>query len=159
MKKWCLIIGGIILAIFLCIYFFSESEYSTIPELREAFISDVNEALMDPNNEIRKRIESAHKTVTVKKAYISSCTIRTIDGSNNTGKNYSNIAEVDFTVHTAWDGVFHKNGYTDLQIVLDCHNGEVNVKKAGIVDTNAWVNTEDPEFWYAVGVAVGTLLL
>lgn len=168
MKKSYLVVGILVVAVlYLLIFgnpFSSLSGQSTVSEptvaeFQKDFCRKVDKELSSRDNDIRKRIEAAHATVTVKDAYVSFCRMTTRDGSDNAGRNGSNISNVNFTIHTVWDGIFHKNGYTDLQIVLDVHGDKADVRTSEIVDTNAMINVEDPNFWYAVGATTAILLL
>ena len=142
----------------LLIFYSCGSSPQTLEEYQQECIQSMNKALQDPNNAIKQRIESAHKTVVVTSAHVTRCEATTIDGSNNAGVDGSNIASLKLNIMTRWDGMIHKNGYTVFSIEYDLSGGEYKVKNAGIIETNALVNTEDPEFWYAVGYAAGYLL-
>ena len=127
----------------------------TLEEYKQECIQSVNKELQNPKNAIKQRIESAHKTVVVTSAHVTYCEATTIDGSNNAGVNGSNISSLKLNIMTRWDGMIHKNGYTVFSIEYDLSGGKFEVKNAGIIETDALVNTEDPEFWYGVGYAVG----
>lgn len=157
-KKY--VIGGIVIGIILLLLIFGNpfATGMSVDRYRQNFISKADKVLKNPNHELRRRIERAHATVTVRRAYVSSCEIETRDGSSNAGKHGENIAKLGYIIHTVWDGKFHKNGYTDLLIVLDYWNGEASVRTAKIVGSNALINVESPEFWGEVA-AIGLLLL
>ena len=150
------------LAIFvigIVIFYFSGSRPQTLEAYKQECIQSINQALKDPNNAVKQRIESAHKTVVVTSARVTYCEATTIDGSNNAGVNGSNIASLKLNIMTRWDGMIHKNGYTVFSIEYDLSGGNCEVKNAGIIETDALVNTENPEFWYGVGCAAAYLLL
>ena len=163
------IIGGIV-AVFIiwgaCSLFsspsakaLSEEKIITVQEYSEAVQRNINTALSNPNHGVRKRIESAHGTVTTTSAYVSKIQVLTKNGSNNAGKDGSNVREVNMNIMVRWDGVFHKNGYTEFYISLDTASTQVHVNEAKIVKTNALINMEDPNFWFEVGTGIGLLLL
>ncbi len=159
MKKSRLVIGIIAAVILFLLIFGNPFSSPTIAEFKRDYIQRVDKELRKPNNKFRESIESAHKTVTVKDAYISSCTVTTRDGSNNAGRKGSNISTIDLKIHSVWDGKFHKNGYTDLRVILDFHEGKGTVRNAEIVATNALINTKSPYFWSRVGVIKALLIL
>lgn len=126
----------------------------TVEDVRREIVSGVNNGLNDPNHPIRKIVENAHLTVDVKNAYVLKCEIDTLDGSANAGRNCDNISQIKLTIRLVWDGIFHFNGKTDFETVYSS-TGEL--VSAGIVQTDALVNTEDPEFWFDVGYVIGEL--
>lgn len=129
---------------------FSNSE-ETVAEYRSRIEQKLNTELNNPSNSVRRRVESAHGTVLVKSANISAISVRTKDNSDNAGENGSNVSELKVTVMTRWDGILHKDGYTEFNIVYDMSAQKPYVKEAGIVKTNAQINFEDPNFWFSVG--------
>ena len=128
----------------------------SVGEYSKRLEQKLNKDLSDPNNAVRRRVESAHGTVDVTSAYISKIRIVTKDGSDNAGVDGSNVSEVHVNIMTYWDGIFHKDGYTEFYANIDMASGQPKGKKAGIVRTNAWINMEDPEFWLSVA---GCLIL
>ena len=152
---------GIIISVLIiwggCKLFSNSGE--TVAEYSQRIEKELNVELADPGHQVRKYIEAAHGTVTVKSANVSAISVRTKDDSDNAGKNGSNVREVKVTIITYWDGIFHKNGYTEFAINFDMSAKEPRVKEYDIVKTNAQINMADPKFWYSVGVAIGTLLL
>lgn len=115
----------------------------TVADVRSELVSEINSALRDPNDPIRKFVEDAHVTVDITSANVLKCEIDTIDGSSNAGRNWENIAQIKLTIRLYWDGVFHKGGKTDFQVV---YAADGTLVSAGIVQTDAVVNTEDPDF-------------
>jgi len=136
-----------------------ESAGETVAEFREAAEQEINKALSDSSHNLRRYVENAHKTVTVHTAFVSDLRIITKDGSTNAGVEGNNIRRINLEITTRWDGIIHKNGYTVIGIEIENINGEGKVTSAGIIRTNATVNTEDPNFWYEVGAAAALLLL
>ncbi len=135
------------------------SNVQTVEEYQQECIESLNKELQDPKNPVIQRIENAHGTVKVTSAQVSYCKASTIDGTNNAGKNGSNISALQIQITTRWDGIFQKNGYTVFFMDFDTNHGKLNLRNAGITETNALVNTEDPDFWYGVGYLTGALLL
>ena len=130
----------------------------TVAEFREQAEQEINKALSSPSHDLRKYVENAHKTVTVHTAYVSDLQITTKDGGNNAGVEGKNIRRIHLEITTRWNGMIHKNGYTVVGVDLENINGEGKVTNAGIIRTDALINTEDPKFWYEVGTAVALLL-
>lgn len=136
----------------------------TLAQYEEKCKNEINRELQKPTGELRKslssRVENAHKTVTVKNAYVSQFIATTTDGRDVVFVDNPNISEVVMRITTKWDGIFHRNGFTDLEIVYRmAENNKMDIISCKIVDTNASVNTEDPNFWYKVGAVAGALIL
>lgn len=131
----------------------------TVAEFRETAEKEINAALSSSDHDLRRRVENAHKTVTVHSAYVSDLRLTTKDGSSNAGVDGNNIRRINLEITTRWDGIFHKNGYTVIGIEIENISGEWKVTSAGITRTDAMINTEDPNFWYEVGAAAALLLL
>ena len=62
------------------IFYSCGSSPQTLEEYQQECIQSMNKALQDPNNAIKQRIESAHKTVVVTSAHVTRCEATTIDG-------------------------------------------------------------------------------
>ena len=120
----------------------------TVAEFREAAEQQLNKDLATPGHGLRQYVENAHKTVTVHTAFVSDLKITTKDGSDNAGVQGSNIRRIHLEITFRWDGIIHKNGYTVVGFEIENINGEGKVTSAGIVRSDALVNTEDPEFWF-----------
>lgn len=133
-----------------------DSFSDTVPLYKNFLINSANNNLSNENNGIRRRVENAHGSVRVKTAYVRSCDIQTTDGSNYAGNAGNNIQSFVLRIMTRWDGVIHKNGFTELKYVFVRRQDSFDVLSAEIVRTDALVNVEDPNFWIAVG---GALLL
>lgn len=136
----------------------------TLAQYEQKRRNEINRELSKPSGELRQalfsRVKKAHKTVTVKQAYVSKFMATTTDGRDVVFVDNSNISEVTMQITTRWDGIFHKNGFTDLEIVYRmAENNKMDIISCKIVDTNASVNTEDPNFWYKVGAVAGALIL
>lgn len=128
-----------------------EQTVETVWDVKRGIISIYNDALKDPNHRVRKQVEKAHLTVDVKNAYVLKCEIDTFDGSTNAGRNLDNISLIKLTIHTVWDGIFQKNGTTDVQVVISSPAGESVSVSTRILQSNSRVNREDPGFWKEVG--------
>lgn len=124
-------------------------EQQTIDRFRDCFVQKTNDELADSQSNLRKYIEDAHLTVAVTKAYVKQCKVSTVDGSNLVGCDGSNVDEIELEIRFFWDGVIQKDGHTDLRIVLDYRANKV--LSAEFLDSNALLNTEDPEFWIGLG--------
>ena len=167
-KGKVLVIGAALMLCFACIGVvsifsdstcertFSDSTYErTVSDFRAECIRDFNKDLSRSNSKLRKFIEYAHVTVTVKSANITRCEVTTIDGTEKAGKNNSNIAEVSMLIRFLWEGIID-TGYTDLRILWDAQSN--SIIKSKIEYTTAWINTQDPDLWWNVGYAIGTII-
>jgi hypothetical protein len=124
----------------------------SVEEYRAAVIAEMNRNLALSDNAVRKKIEDAHLTVTAKDASVTSCDIRTVDGSDRAGKNGSNVAEIDCVITVKWDGWIQHDGFTEFEIVYD--NQTKTVKETKYLRSNALINIDTID-WSAVGYAVG----
>ena len=131
------------------------SKVRTVADYRAETMRDVEAELSKPDSKLKKRIEDAHLTVTVKSTSVVRCDVTTVDGSDRVGKDDSNIAKVSLLIRFNWEGIIDR-GYTDLQIVYDVRNDRL--EKSEIDHTTALVNVEDPTFWYGVGTIISSLL-
>lgn len=127
----------------------------TVDDYKAEIIQSVNEDLAKADSKLKKRIEDAHLTVTVKSTCIVRCDVTTFDGSDKAGKDDDNIDKVSVLVRFNWEGQFLGSGYTDLLIAYDVHNDRL--LKSEIDHTTAIINVEDPNFWWDVGVSLGIL--
>lgn len=127
----------------------------TVSDYEAETIREINEELSKPDSKLKKRIEDAHLTVTVKSTEIVRCDVTTVDGSENTGRDDSNIDKVSMLIRFNWEGFIDK-GYTDLCIEYDVQNKRL--LKSEIDHTTALVNVENPSFWYDVGYIIGAAL-
>lgn len=141
----------------LCALGMGESEM-TVAEYRDAMELAINKDLSTPGHNLHQYVENAHVTVKVYSAYVSNFQVTTKDGSNSAGVDGSNIWRIYLEITTCWDGVIDKNGSTVIGFEIENINGEHQVTKAGIVHTDAMVNTEDPNFWFKVGATLAYLL-
>ena len=120
------------------------------------FVASVNAELANPSSEYRQYIENAHVTVTVKSARVIQSEIHTVDGTDATGENHSNIAMISLLIRFDWEGIT-ESGYSDLRVVIDVPQRRITERK--IVDTSAMVDITDFGFWVDVGsVFLGLLL-
>ena len=153
-----LIVAGIAIAVFLCFSACGDGgvvdRSISIEQYKQNVINDFNQKLTKSDDNLRRRVENAHGTVTVKKAYVSTCDVVMRDSSMKVKKNESNVAQVSLVITFCWDGVFHKNGYTKLRLVLDNAGNEWVLRSARIIETDALINMEDPEFWMGVGLLI-----
>ena len=127
----------------------------TVSDYRAETMRDVEAELSKPDSKLKKRIEDAHLTVTVKSTRVVRCDVTTVDGTDRSGKDDSNIARVSLLIRFNWEGIIDR-GYTDLQVVYDVRNDRL--EKSEIDHTTALVNVEDPTFWYGVGSIIGSML-
>lgn len=105
--------------------------------------------------EIVKRVEDKHGTVTVKNVQVKHFSIQTVDGGNLVHGDGENISEYKLVLRFWWDGIIHENGHTDIGFVLD---NDGKCVKTWTDDTDALIDLEDPNFWYGVGAALGSML-
>ena len=127
----------------------------TVSDYRSEVMRDINAELSKPDSKLKKRIEDAHLTVTVKSTSIVRCDVTTKDGSDKAGKDDSNIDKVSMLIRFKWKGIID-TGFTDLLLEYDVGNDRL--LKSEIDNTTALVNAEDPSFWWDVGATVGALL-
>ena len=132
-----------------------QSQPETAAQCKEKMVQNLNAELENPDCNVRKFIEDAHLTVKVSKAYVMSCDIKTLDGSDSAGVDGSNVQELDFTVRFFWEGMVD-DGHTDAEFVIDIKAGKV--LKAEIKESTALVNVTGSDFWYNVGLGFGALL-
>ena len=156
MKKQLLYGGGGVAAIIAIIIFAFSSSGESVEQYKKKATSEINAALQDKTHAIRKRIEQAHMTVTVKTARVTGFDVTTLDGSDKAGKNGSNIKTTTIEITAYWDGLIHKDGFTEFVIEYDVQYDKVVSAKIG--RTNALFNAEEVN-WYEVGTVIGTLLV
>jgi len=155
-KRQLLYGGGGVAAIIAIILFAFSSSGESVEQYKKKATAEIDAALQDKTHAIRKRIEQAHMTVTVKSARVTGFNVTTLDGGNKAGKNGSNIKTTNIEITAYWDGVFHKDGFTEFAIEYDVQYQKV--VNARIGRTNALFNAEEVN-WYEVGTAIGTLLM
>lgn len=139
-------IGIVLLAVALLFMLSRCSGEKTVADFRSELVRKFNGELASPGSPLRKRIERAHGTVTVKSAHVVRCDLATFDGSNRAGENGENIRGCNILLRFEWEGVIDK-GYTDLRAIYDGANDRWH---AEIDYTTAAINFEDPEFWGSV---------
>lgn len=134
---------------------FSVVETKSVEQYRSEIVHTMNSVLKDKDNHLHRRVESAHGTVTVYKAFVSHCEIVMHDTSGRVKKDESNVKQIRMEITFYWNGIIHQGGHTVLRLILDNAGDEWMINTAKIVETDALVNTEDPDFW----IGVGSLLL
>ena len=117
----------------------------TISDYRAEKIRRVETELSKPDSKWKKLIEDAHLTVTVQSTRIIRCDVKTIDGSDKTGKDNSNIDKVSIMIRFNWQGQVFGPGYSDLRIEYDGQNDKVLTSK--IVETSAKFTIDDDLLW------------
>ena len=146
-----LLIGGFV--------WWANREY-TVAEFCQKAEQKINMSLQSDDSPIKRKVENAHLTVTVRDAYVSSMRVTTKDGSNSAGDaTGSNVRSMKVTITTKWDGLFHKNGTTIVDLSYERVRDKWQVTDAKITYTDAWINIEDPEFWFVVGSALVVFLI
>jgi len=131
------------------------SKERAVSDYRAEAIRDVEAELSEPDSKLKKRIEDAHLTVTVKSTKVVRCDVTTVDGTDRAGKDDSNIDKVSLLIRFYWEGIVD-TGYTDLRLEYDVKNDRLI--KSEIDYTTALVNAEDPSFWHGVGAIIGSML-
>jgi len=124
------------------------------PPTVEEFLQEHRKAFADDlltNKKWANFVEGLHLTVTCKAATLRSLKATTIDGSDNAGFDGDNISEIDMIVTFQWDGVITKDGYTDVEIVLDYQNGRI--LRQDVLDSNALINTMNID-WKSLGATL-----
>ncbi len=134
-----------------------EHKVRTIDDVRAELKRDLEQELSSSSlgQKLKKRIENAHITVTVTSTKVVRVDVATIDGSELAGENDKNVKSKSALIRFNWQGIVDP-GYTDLLITHDVVNDRWDSK---IDYTTAIFNTEDPDFWWDVGVLIGTALL
>ena len=127
----------------------------TVEEFRQEVITSLNAELAKSDCPAWKRIEEAHGTVTVYSAKVKSITVDTLDGSNYADEG-RNVSTVTMELEFHWDGIIHRGGTTILEIVYDEQADKL--LRAEITYSDAMINIEDPNFWYNVGLVLGTAM-
>ena len=159
-KKLMICIFGVVSVVLVCILLFSGcGNEKTVAEYGEELEWRINNELASSRNDLRRRVENAHVTVTVRSAYVSDLRITTKDGSNTAGADGKNIRRIYLEITTRWDGFIHKNGCTVLGMEYENVNGKMKPTDVRIIRTDALVNTEDPEFWGEIAGTAAILLL
>ena len=125
----------------------------SIEEYSEEIERKFNNDLKSRDNPLRKRIENAHITVTVKSAYVSNIKITTKNGKKRILKE-SDIRRIEIEFTTIWDGIIHRNGKTIFSLVVEDTGEGLQPIEAEITYTDAWFNIEDPMFWFKAGLLV-----
>ena len=133
----------------------SQIKERVVSDYRAEAIRDVEAELSKPDSKLKKRIEDAHLTVTVKSTRVVRCDVTTVDGTDRAGKDDSNIDKISLLIRFNWEGLVD-TGYTDLRLEYDVKNDRLI--KSEIDYTTALVNAEDPSFWYGVGAIIGSML-
>ena len=128
----------------------------TVSDYKADAIKEINQELSKPDSKLKKFIEDAHLTVTVKSTSIVRCDVTTVDGSEKAGKNDSNIDRISLLVRFNWVGLID-TGYSDLRLEYDVQNDRL--LKSEIEYTTALINLNDPQFWFGVGELIGAALL
>ena len=134
-----------------------ENTYS-VGEYKKQLEEKTNAELSRPDHPFRQRVERAHGTVDVTRAYVSSLEVETKDGSDNAGKDGENIRRVKMKITTNWDGWIHNGGYTELTVIADNVNGRLQTVDAKITDTNALIKDFN-KFCFETGFLIGFFLL
>ena len=129
----------------------------TVDDFKAEIARQIDEDLSKPDSALKKFVEDAHLTVTVKSARIVRCDVTTVNGSESAGKDNANIDKVSMLVRFEWEGIVDKDGYTDLRIVYDARNDRL--VKSEIEHTTALINVKDPKLWYGIGELLGATLL
>lgn len=124
----------------------------SIEDFRQEFITRMDQALVDPENRFRKKIENAHWTVKTTSARVTGCSVYTVDGSDRAGKDCANISEIDCVVTAFWDGVIQKGGYTEIRMSIDGRTGQL--KSCAYVGGNALFNAEEIDWGKVMGDVV-----
>lgn len=130
----------------------SVAKIPTKADYIKAFLADTQEMLKDPKNVFFKYVEESHLTVKAKGASIKNCSVDTIDGSDSAGLNGENISRIYLCVTVSWDGNVHKDGYSDVSVIIDPHQNKILEGK--ISNSNAAIDVNDPALWQGLGEAI-----
>jgi hypothetical protein len=119
----------------------------TIAQLEEAVAEGINQQFRDRTGlaqEIAQAVETAHVSVKVSGGRVLRCRLE--------GTEENLVANL--LVDVSWDGNIHKGGHTKVYISFDADR----VREFEIVETDALVNTQDPDFWRGVFELGGAIL-
>ena len=115
----------------------------TKTEVIAEITTDFRECLQKKPNPFFQAVEQAHGTVTATGGSVRRISVETIDGGDFVGVNGENIGLITIVLRITWDGIIHKNGYTDISADYDCHTQQVS--NAKIVETNALISPQNIE--------------
>lgn len=97
----------------------------------------IQSGLAAENNEVRKFVEYAHRTVTVKSLELVKCEVTTTDGAEAVNADLSNIREVEVVIRAVWDGWFARNGKSEVRYTLVPRDGKLHPTPFRIAETTA----------------------
>ena len=129
----------------------------TVADYRTDTIREIEAELAKPDSKLKRRIENAHiPSVKVESTEVVRCTVTTVDGSEKSGVDDSNIDKVSMLIRFHWKGEI-RDGFTDLSIVYDARNKRPIESKIDYT-TDPIHTGEDFDAWYDIGTAIGILL-
>lgn len=152
------IIGAAVVGIVVLICSVGDSE-RTVDQYKRDQIAEFNAKVstwINDRNPIVQNVEQRHGTVTVKNVQVVSYDIQTVDHGNIVYGEGENVAQHELILRFWWDGIFHTNGHTDIGFIFD---KDGNLLKRWTAETDAMIDFEDPDLWYEIGFALGTLLV
>ena len=89
------------------------------------------------DNEVRRFVEYAHRTVKVKSLEIVKCEAATSDAAETVNADLSNIKEVVVVIRAGWDGWFAKGGETVVRYTLVPKDGKLHPTPFKVTKTTA----------------------
>ena len=118
-----------------------------------------NDELQNPDHPVRKRVEMEHLTVSVYQAHVSNLEVQTKDGSNNVGRDLSNVRSVSCDFTLLWNGIIHKGGRTVVHYEYECIDGKLHFissknHSGEIIYTDALITISDPKFWETIALII-----
>ena len=88
--------------------------------------AQIQAELAAEDNAVRKFVEYAHRTVTVKSLELLKCEVTTIDGTDAVNADLSNIRKIEVVILAVWDGWFAKNGRSEVHYSLIPQDGKLH---------------------------------
>jgi hypothetical protein len=132
--------------------------FSSHRESLEAWIQHERNAIdanLSMSSQAKEMIESIHPLVTFTSANVKSIRATTVDGTDNPGRDGSNVSELEFIVTYHWEGPVEKNGFTEVLYLLDVQANKL--KGTRYLASNAVVNLNNVD-WVTLGFELAPLL-
>ena len=111
LKRWIPLISILVLAGF-CIYAALFPRETNSRRAAAKIKADIQKLVQLPGNEVKRFVEEAHRTVTVRSVTVTKCAVLTSDGSPELKDDLSNLKRVDLEITAHWDGWLHRGGET-----------------------------------------------
>ena len=97
----------------------------------------IQEGLAAEDNEVRRFVEYAHRTVKVRSLEIVKCEATTSDAAQAVNADLSNIKEVAVVIRAVWDGWVVKGGTSEVRYTLIPRDGKLHPTPFKVIKTTA----------------------